>query len=113
MKRLLLLHFNILLFSMTGIFSKMAANSMNANGIFSWKTMIFVVLMILNCAIYAIFWQQTLKSFEVNVAYAHRAVYNIWSLLWAVLIFEESVTPGNVIGVIFIIMGIWVIQSEK
>lgn len=111
-KRGLLLHFSILLFSVTGIFSKLAANSINDVGIFHINTVFFAGLMLLNCAVYALFWQQNLKYFDVNVAYAHRSVYNVWSLLWAVLIFSEKVTIGNVIGTVLIIAGILVMQSE-
>lgn len=112
MKKLLFLHVNILLFSTTGIFSKMAANNISVNGIFDIRTFVFAGMMLLNCLIYALFWQQNLKHFEVNVAYAHRSVYNVWSLLWAVLIFDEKVTTGNIIGVMLIVIGVWVIQSE-
>ncbi len=111
-RNILILHFNILIFSLTGIFSKCAANSVNENGIFCLTTFLFGGLMLLNCGIYAIFWQQTLKRFDVHVAYAHKAVYNIWSLLWAVLIFSEHITVGNIIGTILIIMGIVVMQNE-
>ena len=111
-KSLLMLHVNILIFSLTGIFSKCAANSVNQNGIFDVHTMLFSSLMVFNCGIYAIFWQQTLKKFDVHVAYAHKAVYNIWSLLWAVLIFSEQITIGNIIGTALIIIGIVVMQDE-
>ena len=74
--------------------------------------MIFGAFMLLNCGIYAFFWQQTLKRFDVHVAYAHKAVYNIWSLLWAVLIFSEHITIGNIIGTMLIIIGIVVMKDE-
>ena len=111
-KNILLLHINILLFSFTGIFSKCAANSVNQNGIFDFHTLFFAAMMIINCGIYAIFWQQTLKKFDVNVAYAHKSVYNIWSLLWAVLIFSEKITIGNIIGTVLIVIGVVVMQGE-
>lgn len=111
-RHILILHFNIMLFSLTGIFSKFTANSVNENGIFSLCTFVFAGLMLINCAIYALFWQQNLKHFDVNVAYAHRSVYNIWSLIWAVLIFFERITVGNVLGTVLIIRGILVMQSE-
>ncbi len=111
-KRLFILHVNILVFSFTGIFSKLAANSVRENGVFSVYTLLFAVLILANCAVYAVFWQQNLKHFDVNVAYAHKSVYNIWSLLWSVLIFSESVTIGNILGTALIIAGIWVMQSE-
>ena len=112
MKDVVLLHLNILMFSLTGVFSKCAANSVNQNGIFHMHTVIFGILMLLNCGIYAVFWQQVLKRFDVHIAYAHKAVYNIWSLLWAVLIFSEQITIGNIIGTVFIIVGIIVMQGE-
>ena len=112
LKNVLLLHLNILIFSFTGVFSKCAANSVNQNGIFDIRTVLWGGLMLLNCGIYAVFWQQVLKRFDVHVAYAHRAMYNIWSLLWAVLIFSEQITIGNLIGTVLIISGILVMQGE-
>mgnify|MGYP004539857213 CR=1 FL=1 len=111
-KRLIILHINIMLFSFAGIFSKLTANSIGENGLFSIYTFIYAGLILVSCGIYAIFWQQNLKHFDVNVAYAHRSVYNIWSLLWSVLIFSETITVGNIIGTVLIIAGIWVMQSE-
>lgn len=111
-KQTVFLHISILIFSATGIFSKMAANNINENGFSDVWTFVFLGLMLINCGIYAVFWQQNLKHFEVNVAYAHRSVYNVWSLVWAVLIFSETVTIGNIIGTALIIAGVLVIQSE-
>lgn len=111
-KDLLLLHLNILIFSFTGVFSKFAAEAIKTDGLFSAKTVFWGILIILNCGIYAIFWQYILKLFEVNVAYSHSAVYNIWSLIWAFLIFSEPVNVGNLIGTVLIIAGIWVIRNE-
>ena len=65
---LLLLHLNILIFSFTGVFSKFAAESIRTNGLFSIRTILWGILIIANCGIYAIFWQYILKLFDVNVA---------------------------------------------
>ena len=111
-KRLLILHLSILLFSFTGIFSKLCAGNVSENGVLDIRTLLFACLILINCAIYAVFWQQNLKHFDVNVAYAHRSIYNIWSLLWSVLIFSEKITVGNICGTVLIIAGIWVMQSE-
>ena len=111
-KALFLLHLNILIFSFTGVFSKFAAESIRANGLFSIRTVFWGILIVANCGIYAIFWQYILKLFEVNVAYSHSAVYNIWSLVWAWLIFSEKINLGNLAGTVLIIAGIWVIRNE-
>ncbi len=111
-RNLLLLHLNILIFSFTGVFSKFAAGSIRDNGLFSVQTVFWGILIIANCGVYAIFWQYILKLFEVNVAYSHSAVYNIWSLIWAWFIFSEPINIGNLIGTVLIIAGIWVIRNE-
>jgi drug/metabolite transporter (DMT)-like permease len=111
-KQILLLHSSILIFSTTGIFSKLAAININNNGVFHIWTFIFAGLMLFDCGIYALFWQKNLKHFEMNVAYAHRSIYNVWSLLWAVVIFSEEITLGNVVGTSLIIIGVLVIQNE-
>lgn len=111
-KTYILLHLNIMIFSFTGIFSKFAADSISARGLLSPWSLLWGFLILANCAVYAIFWQQNLKRFPVNVAYAHSAVYNIWSLIWAVLIFSETINRGNIIGTILIIAGILLIRGE-
>ncbi len=111
-RNLLLLHLNILIFSFTGVFSKFAAGSIRDNGLMSAQTVFWGLLIVANCGIYAIFWQYILKLFEVNVAYSHSAVYNIWSLIWAWFIFSEPINIGNLIGTVLIIAGIWVIRNE-
>lgn len=109
---ILLLHLNILIFSFTGVFSKFAAESIRINGLLSARTIFWGILIVINCGVYAVFWQYILKLFEVNVAYSHSAVYNIWSLIWAWLIFSEPIHAGNLVGTVLIIAGIWVIRNE-
>lgn len=109
-RTLLALHGSILLFSFTGVFSKSAANSALAHGLLDVRTLLCLGLMVLLCGLYALLWQQSLKRFDMNVAYAHRSVYHVWSLLWAILIFHERLTPGNVIGAGLIIAGALVLH---
>lgn len=110
-KRLFVLNINIMLFSFVGIFSKLCANSIGKHGVFHMQTFTYAVLILINCGMYAIFRQQDLMRLDENTA-AHEAVCNIWSLLWSVLIFSETVTVGNIVGTMLIIAGIWVMQSE-
>ena len=107
------LHLNILVFSITGIFSKLAAQTYTDRGLFNVQFILLVSLMLINCAVYAFFWQKNLKHFEVSIAYSHRSVYNLWSLLWAVMIFGESITAGNIIGIILIIGGVVISQGHE
>lgn len=52
------LHLNILLFSLTSVFSKLASIQYNKNGLHAPLLYVFLFLMIANCGIYAIAWQQ-------------------------------------------------------
>ena len=48
------LHLNILLFSLTSVFSKLASIQYNRNGLHAPLLYVFLLLMIANCGIYAI-----------------------------------------------------------
>ena len=62
--------------------------------------------------VYAIVWQQLIKKFEISVAYANKAMGLLWSIVWAILIFKDTVTIKNVIGVIIVIIGTMIVNSE-
>ena len=89
------LHLNILLFSLTSVFSKAASVQLNRGGIKNPLLYVFLFLMVANCGIYAIAWQKVIKKFSLSTAYANRSVYLIWSQIWAVLIFHENLTVKN------------------
>ena len=64
------LHLNILLFSLTSVFSKAASVQYNKHGLSSPLLYLFLFLMVANCGIYAITWQQVIKKFSLSTAYA-------------------------------------------
>ena len=74
--------------------------------------------MLLYCAevgvlgIYALLWQQILKRFELSTAYANRALALVWSLLWAVLIFNERVTARKLLGIALVAVGAFLVNRE-
>lgn len=107
----LLLHLNIMLFSFTGVFSKLASNAYKKNGIFNAALFFFVFLMLFNCAVYALAWQKIIKRFSLSVAYANRSVYLIWSQLWAVFIFHENLSLKNIIGMTILFFGVLTVQK--
>lgn len=69
--------------------------------------------MLLNCFVYAIAWQKVIKKFDLNVAYANRTVYLIWSQIWAVFIFHESLTVTNMVGLLVVFIGVLVVQKYE
>lgn len=112
-KNYLLLHLNILLFSFTGVFSKAASVQYNLHGLRGILLYVFVFLMFLNCAVYAVVWQKVIKRFKLNVAYANKTVYMIWSQVWAVFIFKESLSVQNIVGLLLVFAGVLVVQRYE
>ena len=106
------LHLNILLFSFTTVFSKAASIQLNEPGLHSVWLYIFAFLMLLNCGIYALAWQQVIKKFELSVAYANKSVYLIWGQIWAVAIFGEHLTFMNILGLVLVFAGVVVVSYE-
>ena len=97
-KNYIQLHLNILLFSLTSVFSKMASVQYNRHGLGS---------------IYAIAWQQVIKKFSLSTAYANKSVYLLWSQIWAVVIFHENLSVRNIIGILVVLTGVWVVQRYE
>ena len=66
--------------------------------------------MVLNCVVYAFFWQIVIKKIPLNVGYANRSVYLIWSQIWAVFIFNEQLSMQNIIGLAIVMAGVIVVS---
>lgn len=113
LKDYIVLHLSILLFSFTSVFTKLASSEFNKNGIYGWKLYLFLFLMLLNCFVYALVWQKIISRFELSIAYANKSVYLIWSQVWAVTIFHESLTVQNIIGLALVLAGVLVVQKYE
>ena len=57
-------------------------------------------------AVYAIGWQQIIKTMPLSVAYANRAVTVAWGMIWGFLIYSEKITSGKIIGSLIVISGV-------
>ena len=112
-KRYLPLHLNILLFSFTGVFSKAASICYKEGGLTDLRLYLFLGLMILNCFLYALAWQKVIKHFDLNVAYANKSIYLIWSQLWAVIIFKETLSWNNILGLFIVFAGVLIVQHYE
>lgn len=113
MKNYIQLHLNILLFSLTSVFSKLASMEYNKNGLTGMMLYVFGFLMVANCGVYAIAWQQVIKKFSLSTAYANKSVYLLWSQIWAVIIFHENLSVQNIIGILVVLVGVWVVQRYE
>lgn len=96
---------------MTEIFGKLAANTYKAEGLHSVKLYVFLMCMLFVCVFYAFCWQQIIKHFDLHTAYANRAMYLVWSQIWAYTIFSEHITPRNILGMLIVMAGVILVST--
>jgi drug/metabolite transporter (DMT)-like permease len=98
----------VVIYTISSLMSKKASES---EGDFTkflfWFGMEFVVL-----GIYAILWQQMIKRFELSVAYANRSMAVVWSMVWAVVFFHDTITIKNIVGVCLVVVGTIIVNGE-
>lgn len=107
------LHLCILIFSMTEIFGKFAAITYKEEGLHSVKLYVYLALMLFVCLFYAFCWQKIIKHFDLHIAYANRAMYLVWSQIWASVIFSEVITPKNILGMLIVMTGVIMVSTGE
>ena len=108
-KNTLLLQGVIMVYTISGVMSKQAsASSGDLPRFLFFFGMEFAVL-----GVYAILWQQMIKRFELSVAYANRSMAVVWSMVWAVVFFHDAIVIQNIAGVVLVVAGIWMINTDK
>ncbi|SKB65632.1 Multidrug transporter EmrE [Lachnospiraceae bacterium] len=101
-KSLILLHLILMIYSLSGIFSKMAAQE----SFLSLKFCVFYGAVILLLVFYAFFWQQIIKRLPLTTAFANKAITVVWGLVWGMIFFGEHLTVGKVLGVSLVVAGV-------
>mgnify|MGYP001035393697 CR=1 FL=1 len=102
LKLIILLHIIFILYSLTGVSNKLAANEQ----FFSFKFFMYYAVTILLLGIYAITWQQIIKYVPLTTAFANKAITVIWGIVWGIVFFHETITIKKLIGTLFVITGI-------
>lgn len=102
-----------MLFSLTSVFSKAASVYYNKEGLWSPRVFLFLFLMVANCGVYALLWQKVIKHFELNVVYANREIYMVWSQIWAVTIFGENLSVSNIVGLLMVMIGVLMVVTHE
>lgn len=109
-KNYLFLHLCVMMFSFTGVFSKAASIQFNQGGLTNPRLYLFLFLMLMVCGVYALCWQRIIKKFDLNIGYANRSVYLVWSQVWAVLIYQEELTARNILGMLVVLTGVIIVS---
>ena len=106
---LLWLHFAIVIYALSSLFSKKAAIS----SVFTISFYAFYSLSLLCLVLYALFWQQILKHLPLSVAYANKSATILWQVLFGLLFFKESISYLQIVGLIIITLGILVMVTDN
>lgn len=107
-KDIVFLQIIIAIYTLSTVTAKFASNE----EFLSINFILFYGAEIIILGIYAILWQQIIKKFEISIAYANRAMGLLWSIIWAIVFFHETITIKNILGVIIVIIGIMVVNSD-
>ena len=104
---LIILHIILALFSISGIFSKLAASE----EMLSVKWIVYYGAVLAFLFVYALAWQQIIKKMPIVTAYANKAVMVIWGIIWGFVFFSEAITIQKIIGAIIIIAGVYLVVT--
>lgn len=107
-KALIALHIFVLLLSFSGVFSKLAAGQK----FLSPKFIVFYGCEIVILGIYALGWQQVIKYLPMTTAGANKSVGMVWTILWGLILFDEKLTPGKIIGALLVLGGSVLFASD-
>lgn len=107
-RRLLLLQAVVILYTLSSVMAKFASGQ-EASG----RILFFFGMDLFFLGLYALFWQQLIKTLPLSVAYANRAMALLWSALWARLIFGEKIGVRQMGGIVLVIVGILIINGER
>lgn len=109
LKNIILLQAVVVIYTISSVMSKEASKSAgNLARFLFFFGMEFVILVV-----YAVLWQQIIKRFELSVAYANRSMAVVWSMVWAVVFFHDTITLQNIAGVLLVVIGTVLVNSEN
>lgn len=108
-KVLVALHILLAVYSVSSVFSKLAADA----PFMSWEFIGYYGAVLAILAIYAIGWQQIIKRMPLTTAYANKAVTIVWGIVFGMIFFGETVTPLMIVGALVIVAGIVLYAIEE
>lgn len=103
-----ILQISVLIFALSSVFGKFASNF----NFLSTKYIFWIALEVILLGVFAIIWQQLIKSIDISIAYANKATAIFWSMLLAAIILKENITIKNIVGVLIIFIGILVVNKN-
>ena len=108
-KDILMLQIVFFIYSINSVVAKFTS----AQEPFSLNFILLYGLELCVLGVYAILWQQLIKRMELSVAYSNKAVVLLWAMVFGALLFKEQITLTKVAGILLVIVGIVVLNSEE
>ena len=108
-KNILILQAVVVIYTLSSVVAKFATGQ----ELFSFSFFLFYGLEIVILGVYAILWQQMIKRFDLSVAYANRAMALLWSAVWAIVLFRDTLALKQVIGIAFVVLGTVIVNSDQ
>ena len=108
-KDILMLQIVFFIYSINSVVAKFAS----AQEPFSLNFILLYGLELCVLGAYAILWQQLIKRMELSVAYSNKAVVLLWAMVFGAFLFKEQITLTKVAGILLVIVGIVVLNSEE
>lgn len=107
-KNILILQLVVVVYTLSSVVAKFATGK----ELFSFSFFLFYGLEIAILGVYAILWQQMIKRFDLSIAYANRAMALLWSALWAVILFHETLNEKQIAGIALVIVGTVIVNTD-
>ena len=107
-KNIVILQAVVVIYTLSSVVAKFATEK----ELFSFSFFLFYGLEIAILGVYAILWQQMIKRFDLSIAYANRAMALLWSALWAVVLFRETLNEKQAAGIALVILGTVIVNTD-
>ena len=100
---------SFLVYSCTGIFSKLAS----LHAFLSIPYILYFGCVVGTLGLYAILWQKILSFMPLNKAFLCKSICIVFTLCISYWMFAETITLNNILGAIIIILGLVVLAWKK
>ena len=112
-KQILVLQAVVFVYSFISMLTKCVSFLIRDHGIFSLQVLGALAGVFCALAVYAFFWQKILKRVDLSVAYANKAAGLLWTLVWAGMLFGETITVRNIAGLLVICAGVLMVTENE
>ena len=110
LKSMSMLHGTLLIYSLTSVFAKLAGLQMGAG---SWlPTLMFLGLEVFALMVYSVLWQVVLKRMPLSFAYTNKGICTLWTAIFGLLLFGESLTWGKALGILVVLIGVLLVVTD-